>query len=142
MKGIPTVCPIGNSLDSPELDLALWISSPRTVVQNLVIAKHLPDDKFLAHTRVVCAPGFTTTVREELEALQAVSGKVTLQSGEEVDVLKLIEFKDDSTNRRIVASWPARFDNAYARSLGFVVDEGGMIGVVEEFQRDLERAKV
>ncbi|THU96879.1 NAD-binding protein [Dendrothele bispora CBS 962.96] len=141
MKGLPTVCPIGNSLDSPELDLALWISSPRTVVRNLVIAKHIPDNKFVTHTRVVCAPGFTTTVREELEALRAVSGNVMLQSGKEVDVLELIEFKDDPTNRRIVASWPARFDNSYAFDLGLVVDEGGMIGVVEEFKRELERGR-
>ncbi|KAF5346157.1 hypothetical protein D9758_009960 [Tetrapyrgos nigripes] len=138
MQGLKAICPIGDSLDSSELDIALWISSPKTVIKNLVIAKHIPADKFLSHTRVVCVPGITTTVRGELEALKAVSDRVKLKSGEEVDVLSLVEFRDDPMNRRIVASWPSKFDNSYALNLGFMVDSGGMIGVVEEFKKVLE----
>ncbi|KAG7085692.1 hypothetical protein E1B28_003237 [Marasmius oreades] len=128
LKGIEAVCPIGDSFDSPELDLALWIASPEVTIKNFVIAKHVSADKFLKHTRVVCLPGFTTTVREELEVLKKVGGK---------QALNLVKFKDDPTNRRIVSSWPARFDNTYPLSLGFVVDEGGMAPLVEQFKKDV-----
>jgi hypothetical protein len=82
----------------------------------------------LQHTRVVCLPGFTTTVREQLHALETVAGK---------EALELVKFKDDPVNRRIVSSWPARFDNSHALSLGFLVDEGGMVPIVRRFQNDV-----
>lgn len=128
LKGLGSVCPIGNSFDSPELDLACWLASPETTIENFVIAKHIPASKFLPHTRVVCLPGFTATVRGELQALEKVAGK---------DVLQLVKFKDDPVNRRIVSSWPARFDNSYALSLGFKVDKDGMEPIVRRFQKDV-----
>lgn len=54
------------------------------------------------------------------------------------EALDKVTFKDDETNRRIVSSWPARFDNSYPLSLGFVVDEGGMEEVVRQFKKDVE----
>lgn len=78
------ICPVGDSFDSPELQLAAWLSSPQTVIKNFVIAKHVPSEKFLKHTRAVYLPGFTATVKEELEALAEVAGK---------DALKLITYK-------------------------------------------------
>ncbi|KAJ7058157.1 hypothetical protein C8F01DRAFT_991382 [Mycena amicta] len=129
LKGIECLCPIGNNFDSPELDLAAWVASPETTIHNFVIAKHIPADKFLPHTRVVCLPGFTATVREELKALEEVGGKKALD---------LVKFKDDPINRRIVSSWPARFDNSYPLSLGFVEDVGGMVPIVRRFQQDIE----
>lgn len=53
------------------------------------------------------------------------------------EALGLVTFKDDPTNRRIVSSWPARFDNTYPLSLGFGVDEGGMVPIVEQFRKDV-----
>jgi nucleoside-diphosphate-sugar epimerase len=130
LKGIEAVCPVGDSIDSQELDnLATWVASPEVTIQNFVIAKHVPADAFKPHTRVICLPGFTTTIREELEALRDVAGP---------EALKLVKFKDDPTNRRIVKSWPARFDNSYPLSLGFVADKGGMKPVVEQFKKDVE----
>ncbi|KZT19100.1 NAD(P)-binding protein [Neolentinus lepideus HHB14362 ss-1] len=126
LKGVPTTCPIGNSLSSPELDLAVWIASPETTIQNFLNAARIPSSSFMLHSRVVCLPGITVTVREELEALEKVGGK---------EALRLVEFQDDETNRRIVSSWPARFDNGYALSLGFLVDEGGMAPIVERFKK-------
>ncbi|KAF7331605.1 NAD(P)-binding protein [Mycena kentingensis (nom. inval.)] len=129
LKGIESVCPIGKSLDSPELELAMWVASSETTIKNFVQAKHIPADKFSPHTRVVCLPGFTATVREELQALEKVGGK---------KALGLVKFQDDPTSRRIVSSWPARFDNSYPLSFGFVVDNGGMVPIVEQFKRDNE----
>ncbi|KAI0683057.1 NAD(P)-binding protein [Earliella scabrosa] len=133
LQGLPTTCPIGDSLASPALNLGLWVASPETTVANLVHARRVPAERFLAHTRVVCLPGFTTTVREELAALAAVAGP---------DALALVRFEDDPVNRRVVASWPARFDCAYARGLGFVADEGGMEPIVRRFQQQLKEGKV
>lgn len=97
-------------------------------MKNFIIAKHVPAAKFLPHTRVICLPGFTATVRDELRALEKVAGK---------EAVALVKFKDDPLNRRIVASWPSRFDNSYPLSLGFVVDEGGMEPIVRQFQKDV-----
>ncbi|KAF8804048.1 NAD(P)-binding protein [Phlegmacium glaucopus] len=128
LKGLEAICPIGNSLDSPELSLRLWLASPETTIQNFIIAKHIPAEKIFSHSRVICLPGFTATVREGLEALEEVAGK---------DALKLVKFKDDSVNRLMVSSWPAAFDNTYPLSLGFVVDRGGMLPLVRRFQQDI-----
>ncbi|KAF8966129.1 NAD-P-binding protein [Flammula alnicola] len=128
LKGLEAVCPIGDSLDSPELSLKTWLASPGTTIKNFIIAKHIPAEKFLPHTRVVCLPGFTASVRDELEALVKVAGP---------EALKLVRFKDDPTNRRMVSSWPSAFDNTYPVSLGFVVDEGGMEPIVRQFQKDV-----
>lgn len=129
LKGIEAICPVGDSIDSPELELAAWVASPETTIKNFVIAMQVPAEKMFKHTRVVCLPGFTVTVREELKALETVAGK---------DALKLLKFQDDPINRRIVSSWPACFDNSYPLSLGFVVDKGGMVPIVEQFKRDVE----
>ena len=91
-------------------------------------ARHVPAARFAAHTRAVCLPGFTTTVREELDALAAVAGE---------RARALVSFVPDETNRRVVSSWPARFDNSYALGLGFKVDEGGMVPIVRRFQEQL-----
>ncbi|KAH9846426.1 NAD-P-binding protein [Lenzites betulinus] len=134
LQGLETTCPIGDSLASPALDaLALWLASPETTLRNFVRARHVPAPAFRAHTRVVCLPGFTATVREALEALERVAGK---------EAVARVRFRDDETDRRIVGSWPARFDNAYALGLGFVVDEGGMEPLVRRFKEQLEAGAV
>ena len=133
LQGLPTTCPIGDSLDSPALDLALWVASPEVTAANLVRARRVPAERFAAHTRVVCLPGFTTTVRDELAALAAVAGP---------SALELVKFEPDETNRRVVSSWPARFDNAYALSLGFEVDKGGMVPLVQRFKEQLAAGAV
>ncbi|KAG6853268.1 hypothetical protein C0991_005593 [Blastosporella zonata] len=127
LQGHETTCPIGESLDSSALDLPLWLASPETTIANLAHAKHILADQFPSHSRVVCLPGFTTTVRDEISALEKVAGK---------EALALLKFKDDPVNRRVVSSWPARFDNMYALGLGFNVDEGGMEPIIRRFQRD------
>lgn len=75
LKGIEAICPVGNSLDSPELSLAAWVASPEITIKNFIQAKHVPASAFKKHTRVVYLPGFTVTVKEELEALEEVAGK-------------------------------------------------------------------
>ncbi|KAF5347742.1 hypothetical protein D9756_010265 [Leucocoprinus leucothites] len=126
LNGQRAICPIGNSLDSPELDLPVWLASPLTTVQNLVLARGIPADRFTPHSRMVCLPGFTVTIKDMLRSLEKVAGKKGLE---------LVEFKNDETNRRIVSSWPARFDCEYAKSLGFKGDEEGMDQVIQDYIR-------
>lgn len=128
--GKECICPIGNSLSSPALtQLSVWLASHTTTIQNFVHAKHVPASAFYPHTRVVCLPGFTCTVKDQLDALYKVGGE---------KALSLIKFKEDEMNRRIVSSWPARFDVSYALEMGFKADEGGIDGVVRGFKDDLE----
>ncbi|KIK62593.1 hypothetical protein GYMLUDRAFT_242744 [Collybiopsis luxurians FD-317 M1] len=129
IKGLPATCPIGSSLSSPELNLPIWLASPQTTILNLLHAKHIPTSSFPRHPRVVISPGFTITIRDEIEALRQVGGE---------EAVKLIKFEDDPETKRLVDSWPRRFDNSYALSLGFVVDEGGMVPIVERFKKDVE----
>ncbi|THH01188.1 hypothetical protein EW145_g6958 [Phellinidium pouzarii] len=132
LKGLDAICPIGESPDSPALGLKVWLASPETTIANLVIARHVPAAAFLPHTRVVCLPGFSATVRELLQALAHVAGP---------DALARVRFEDSPTDRRIVASWPSRFDNSYALSLGFIADDGGMVPIVERFKKAVEDGK-
>lgn len=56
------------------------------------------------------------TVKEILEALGEV-----LEGGDE-EVKRMVQFEDDETCRRIVASWPSEFDVSWAvKDLGFKV---------------------
>ncbi|KAF9059955.1 hypothetical protein BDP27DRAFT_1302147 [Rhodocollybia butyracea] len=132
LKGLPATCPVGTDLSSPELDLPVWFSSPETVTHNLIYAKHISSSAFPKHTRVVCAPGFTATIREEIEALRQVGGE---------EALRLIKFEDDPPTKRLVDSWPQRFDNTYALSLGFKADKGGILPIVEKFKKDVEAGR-
>ncbi|KAF8664835.1 hypothetical protein AX16_000676 [Volvariella volvacea WC 439] len=146
LQGNATTCPIGTSLDSPILSsLQIWVASPETTIRNLVIARTIPSSKFLPHTRVVCVPGFTTTLREELDALEKVIKDSHIEVGSTETareiVQRLIQFnkegEEDLISRRLVESWPARFDVDYALGLGFVRDEGGMEVVVRRFKEAL-----
>ncbi|KAF9446639.1 hypothetical protein P691DRAFT_673080, partial [Macrolepiota fuliginosa MF-IS2] len=124
LNGQRAVCPIGNSMESAELDLEVWLASPVTTVQNLILARTIPADNLFSHTRVICLPGFTVTIKGMLQSLGKIAGSQTLE---------MIEFKDDETNRRIVLSCLARFDYSYAIGLGFKVNSEGMDHVIADF---------
>ena len=144
LHGEPALCPVGNGFDSPELSLAAWVASPETTIKNFVQAKHVPAEKFLPHTRAVYLPGFTVTVKEELEALEKVAGKKALElvtfkvCDHSLSLISDTDNQDDPTNRRIVSSWPAKFDNSYPLGLGFTADEGGMVPIVQRFKDAVE----
>lgn len=67
-------------------------------------------------------------MRDQIEALRKVAGDHAVQ---------LITFKRDETCERLVATFPAEFDNSLAFSLGFKVDQGGFEANVREFQNYL-----
>lgn len=95
-------------------DIGIWLCSPRTLAHNLVLAKDIPAERF-GHFRTVLLPGYTATSREILDALEKVAGKETRA---------LVKEERDAMIQRIVLSWPAKYDTARARELGFSEDVG------------------
>jgi nucleoside-diphosphate-sugar epimerase len=92
---------------------ALWIASPRAAIDWLLHACAL-DGAALGLDRGVNPPGLTVTVGEMLAVLRAVGG---------AELARLVARVEDREVADIVGTWPARFDDARARALGFRAHE-------------------
>jgi nucleoside-diphosphate-sugar epimerase len=104
LSGLAAECPV-----SP--DLKLWLLSPRRAIQNLV---HAAGHRSTADwPRVIDLPGLSVSVGEMLEALERQAGAAARS---------LVEMRPDPRVAQIVSSWPAKWDDAPARKLGFVAD--------------------
>lgn len=133
LQGLEATCPIGQSADDPLLETTkLWISSPSTVLHNFVVAKDIRADRFPTFSRTVNLPGFTVSVKDQVEALRKVAGD---------EAVARIKFEKDEVCERLVRSFPTRFDNEFALNLGFKVDQGGFEENVREFQEFLAKQK-
>jgi len=102
LHGETAICPASRELE-------LWLSSPRAVVQNLLVGAALSAEA-LGPLRIVNLPGITVTVAEMIASLERVAGS---------EVAARVVFNEDPVARRIVSSWPARFDVRRALALGF-----------------------
>lgn len=118
LHGESSICPV-----SP--DLALWLSSPGTVVDNFIHAALLATTQF-GTSRTINLPGISVTVQQMLHALGAVAGE---------QVRARVSFVPDEAISRIVASWPGNFDVRRALALGFYVDEDFQ-QIIRAFMRD------
>src|SRR5438477_2413749 len=67
LSGVDAICPVAR-------DTQIWVSSPRTVVANLIFGHEAPATGF-AHTRSVNVPGLSIGVGEMVEALRRISGE-------------------------------------------------------------------
>ena len=105
LRGEEAICPVSQ-------DLSLFLSSPETVVRNLMHASIL-DSKELGW-RTVNLPGITVTVKQMLDALKSVADEKTFN---------LVKFQQDDSINRIVSSWPGAIDNKRALGLGFFADD-------------------
>jgi nucleoside-diphosphate-sugar epimerase len=94
--------------------IGIWLTSPRTLATNLVHAIKVPAEK-LGHFRQILLPGYTATSGEILDVLEKVAGKETRA---------MVKEKRDEATQRIVLSWPAKYDTARAKDLGFSEDVG------------------
>ncbi len=86
-------------------DFALWVASPRVVVDWLRHAAVM-DTAPLGTDRGINPPGLTVTVAEMLAALTPAERA-------------LVRAEPDASVQAIVGTWPARFVDARARRLGF-----------------------
>jgi len=118
LNGQEAVCPV-----PPEQ--AMWLISPRRVVEGLIQAAELPASRW-GPGAAVSLPGITCTVGEMVAAMTAVAGPGPASR---------IRWQPDATIQAIVASWPARFDPARGRSLGFRPDDS-MEAIVRAFIED------
>lgn len=118
LHGESSICPV-----SP--DLALWLSSPGTVVNNFIHAARLCATQF-GTSRTVNLPGISVTVQQMLQALGAVAGE---------QARARVSFVADEAINRIVASWPSNFDVRRALALGFYVDDNFQ-QIIRAFIRD------
>jgi nucleoside-diphosphate-sugar epimerase len=100
---------------------ALWVSSPRVVVEWLLKAAEM-DTAVLGTDRGINPPGLTVTVGEMLAAL----------SPEERG---LVRAEPDPIVAGIVGGWPARFAATRALSLGFV-PQVGLRDILQAFRED------
>lgn len=105
LRGEMAICPV-----SP--DLKLFLSSPDTVIKNLIHASSLQTDSL--GWRTINLPGISVTVRQMLNSLKRVTDDATLAR---------VQFKQDDHINRIVSSWPGAIDNTRASQLGFAGDD-------------------
>jgi nucleoside-diphosphate-sugar epimerase len=122
LRGEKAMCPV-------ERGQELWLSSPGAAVANLAHAASLMAET-LGTQRIINAPGITVTVAGMIAALERVAGP---------EVAGRVSFGDAPAVRRIVSSWPARFDVSRAIALGFRLD-GDFEGIIRAFLADEETA--
>jgi D-erythronate 2-dehydrogenase len=105
LGGQEAICPVGR-------DAAMYILSPRRVVDALIRAFELPSDAF-GMTRMLTLPGITVSIGEMVDALEQVAGERVAQR---------VTWQPDPTIQKIVAGWPTAFDARRARAMGFEAD--------------------
>jgi nucleoside-diphosphate-sugar epimerase len=105
-------------------DFAVWVASPRRVVDWLLHAAML-DTAPMALDRAVNPPGLSVRVGEIIAALEQV------QPGASAFVHRV----PDPTIAGIVGSWPAGFEAKRARALGFAAHEP-LVDLVHAFVVD------
>jgi len=116
--GIESVCPV-------PLDTRLWISSPRTVTQNLVHAATVPAAA-LEGRRSINLPGLSVTPGEMLDSLERLGGPAARQR---------VRLEIDAHTARIVGTWPGAFDVSRPLALGFH-PEGDIDSIVRQFMAE------
>lgn len=105
LVGLPSTCPVPHST-------RMWLSSPSTIVANLVHALTLPADA-APGWKVLNMPGISVTVGQMLQALEEVAGE---------QVRALVTDEPDPAIMDIVCSWPGAFDVTHELTLGFTAD--------------------
>ncbi|CAK7205978.1 hypothetical protein SEUCBS139899_008761 [Sporothrix eucalyptigena] len=109
-----------------------WMSSPKTLVHNLVeVALKLPREALPLHRRSVNLPGFAVTVQEMLDALEAVGGK---------EAVALVEEREVPEIKSTLYSWADDFDNTLALSLGMKKDTS-FVNSVRDYKDTLEASR-
>lgn len=118
LQGAEAVCPV-------PAETAMWILSPRRVIDALIHAHNLPAQRWGTH-RTVNLPGLSIRVGEMVEAMRELAGG---------DTVKRIQWERNELIERIVGSWPARFDPRRGLQLGFTADSD-MQDIIRGFIKD------
>ena len=105
LSGVDAICPVAPSTQ-------VWVSSPRTVISNLVVGHEAPASSF-ALTRSINVPGIHVGVGEMVAALRRIAGDA---------VADRVKWQLDPAIDRIVSTWPARFAPVLGPALGMQAD--------------------
>jgi nucleoside-diphosphate-sugar epimerase len=122
MQGLPCELPLSDR------GYKHWLTSPNTLVDNLVRSLDLPPTALPDYDRVLCMPGIGVTVQDMIDSLARVGGE---------DKLKYIMEKDDEDMKKILYSWPGTYDNSRALKLGFKKDDT-FDDIVRQYKATLE----
>ena len=106
LNGLDAPCPVAAST-------RIWVSSPRTVIANLIVGHDAPATGF-TQTRSINVPGMCVGVGEMVDALRRVAGDA---------VADRVKWRPDPVIERIVATWPPRFAPMLGPALGMRADE-------------------
>ncbi|NAW64551.1 D-erythronate dehydrogenase [Photobacterium halotolerans] len=106
LKGETSNCPV-------EPTLPLWISSPETVIDNIIHASQLPAEAIKGY-RTFNLPGIQVTPAEMIAAMTETVG---------TGFAERVSYDADAAVARIVGSWPKAFNNASELTLGFKADK-------------------
>lgn len=107
------------------LDLPVWVSSPATVIQNIIHAALMPSAT-LGSWRVVNLPGITITIKEMIDALKLVAGD---------EIVSLIHNEVNEAVNKMVVTFPTKFDITRALRLGFTVDSN-FGNIIRQYMRE------
>jgi len=105
LAAVDAVCPVAR-------ETRMWVTSPGSVIANLVTGHEAPASAFGA-TRSVNVPGLSVSVGEMVAALRRVAGDA---------VADRVKWHYDPAIDRIVSSWPARFATKLGQALGMLGD--------------------
>ena len=105
LSGVEAICPVARST-------RMWVTSPRTVIANIVKGHEAPASAF-AHTRSVNVPGFLVPVEGMVAALRRVAGDT---------VAERVKWQFDPAIDKIVATWAANFAPKLGPALGMTSD--------------------
>jgi nucleoside-diphosphate-sugar epimerase len=119
LAGIDAVCPV-------PLETRLWVSSPRSVIANLVRAGSLPTAA-LGLDRALSLPGVSITAGGMLASLERLAGPA---------VRARVHVEREERVARAVCGWPAALDASRALSLGFTADDDAD-AIVREYMSTL-----
>jgi len=106
LSGIDAVCPV-----PPQTEI--WITSPRQVIDNLIVGHDVAAAKFPGDTRSVNVPGLRMSVAGMVDALRRVAGD---------PVAARVKWRVDPAIDRIVRTWPPNFAPRLGPALGMVAD--------------------
>jgi nucleoside-diphosphate-sugar epimerase len=123
MNGVECVVPI------EDRGFRAFLSSPRTVVENLVRVLGMESAVLPGHVRQVMFPGVAVSVQEMRDALARYGGE---------ERLGLIKEVEDEGLARILRGWAEDYEIEEVLRLGLVVDRDGN-EIVREYVEGLKK---
>jgi len=118
LAGVEAICPVAPTT-------AMWVQSPRAVIDNLIVGHEAPASAF-TYTRSVNVPGIAVAVGDMVKALREVAGE---------EVAARVKWQYDPAIDRIVSTWPSRFAPKLGPALGMRAD-ADFAGIVRAYIAD------